>query len=41
MKTERIKVGPKMSQAEIHGDTAHLAGHVADDPSADVADQTR
>ena len=38
---ERIKVGPRMSQAVIHGDTVYLAGQVADDPSADVADQTR
>ena len=30
-----------MSQAVIHGDTVHLAGQVADEPSADVAEQTR
>jgi len=41
MAIERIKVGPRMSQAVIHGDTVYLAGQVADDPSADVADQTR
>jgi|GEM_PF-3879828 len=41
MTIERIKVGPRMSQAVIHGDTVYLAGQVADDPSADVADQTR
>jgi len=38
MTIERIKVGPRMSQAVIHGDTVYLAGQVADDPSADVAD---
>jgi len=41
MTIERIKVGPRMSQVVIHGDTVYLAGQVADDPSADVADQTR
>jgi len=41
MTIERIKVGPRMSQVVIHGDTIYLAGQVADDPSADVADQTR
>jgi enamine deaminase RidA (YjgF/YER057c/UK114 family) len=41
MTIERIKVGPRMSQAVIHDDTVYLAGQVADDPSADVADQTR
>jgi enamine deaminase RidA (YjgF/YER057c/UK114 family) len=41
MTIERIKVGPRMSQAVIHGATVYLAGQVADDPSADVAGQTR
>jgi enamine deaminase RidA (YjgF/YER057c/UK114 family) len=41
MTIERINVGPRMSQAVIHGATVYLAGQVADDPSADVADQTR
>jgi enamine deaminase RidA (YjgF/YER057c/UK114 family) len=41
MTIERIKVGPRMSQGVIHGDTVYLAGQVAADPSADVADQTR
>ena len=41
MTVERIKVGPRVSQAVIHGDTVYLAGQVADDPSADVADQAR
>src|SRR5262250_1244547 len=41
MTIERIKVGSRMSQAVIHGDTIYLAGQVADSPSADVAGQTR
>ncbi|HKQ79180.1 MAG TPA: RidA family protein [Blastocatellia bacterium] len=41
MAIERIKVGPRMSQAVIHGATVYLAGQVADDPNADVAEQTR
>ncbi|MBO0724374.1 MAG: RidA family protein [Blastocatellia bacterium] len=41
MTIERIKVGARMSQAVIHGATIYLAGQVADDPSADVAGQTR
>ncbi len=31
MKTERIGVGPRMSQAVIHGDTVYLAGQAARD----------
>jgi enamine deaminase RidA (YjgF/YER057c/UK114 family) len=38
---ERVNMGPRMSQAVIHGATVYLAGQVADDPAADVADQTR
>lgn len=38
---ERIQIGPRMSQAVIHGDTVYLAGQVADDNSQDVAGQTR
>jgi len=38
---KRIEVGPRMSQAVVHGHTVYLAGQVADDPSADVAAQTR
>ncbi len=41
MTIRRIKTGPRMSQAVVHGDTVYLAGQVADDPSADVAGQTR
>jgi enamine deaminase RidA (YjgF/YER057c/UK114 family) len=40
MSIERIGVGPRMSQAVIHGNTVYLAGIVASDPSADVAGQT-
>ena len=38
---KRIQVGPRMSQAVVHGQTVYLAGQVADDPKADVASQTR
>jgi enamine deaminase RidA (YjgF/YER057c/UK114 family) len=41
MTIERLKVGARMSQVVIHGDTVYLAGQVADDSNADVADQTR
>ena len=38
---QRLHTGPRMSQAAIHGRTVYLAGQVADDPSQDVAGQTR
>jgi enamine deaminase RidA (YjgF/YER057c/UK114 family) len=38
---ERIKPGTRMSAAVVHGETIYLAGQVAGDASADVADQTR
>jgi enamine deaminase RidA (YjgF/YER057c/UK114 family) len=38
---KRIESGPRMSQAVVHGNTVYLAGQVADDPSVDVAGQTR
>jgi enamine deaminase RidA (YjgF/YER057c/UK114 family) len=41
MSIERIKVGPRMSQAVVYGNLVYLAGQVADDSSTDVADQTR
>ncbi len=41
MTIERIDVGPRMSQAVVHGDRVYLAGQVADDTSQDVAGQTR
>jgi enamine deaminase RidA (YjgF/YER057c/UK114 family) len=41
MTIERLKVGPRMSQAVVHNNTVYLAGQIADDPSADVGGQTR
>lgn len=41
MSIERIDCGPRMSRAVLHGDTVHLAGLVADDPSQDIGGQTR
>jgi enamine deaminase RidA (YjgF/YER057c/UK114 family) len=38
---KRLKVGPRMSQIVVHGDTVYLAGLVADDASVDVAGQTQ
>lgn len=37
----RIKAGPRMSQAVVHGNTVYLSGQVASNRSADVAGQTR
>ena len=37
----RLESGPRMSQAVVHGNTVYLAGQVADEPSMDVAGQTR
>lgn len=41
MTIKRLHSGPRMSQAVIHGGLAFLAGQVAKNPDADVADQTR
>ena len=42
MTISRIDVGPRMSQAVVHGNTAYLAGVVAHDaPGGSIADQTR
>src|ERR1041385_2490088 len=41
MTIERYEVGPRMSQAVVHGGVAYLAGIVADDLVPSVADQTR
>ena len=38
---KRIEVGPRMSQAVVHGQTVYLAGQVANDTALDVAGQTR
>ena len=40
MSIERKHVGPRLSQAVVHGDTVYLAGIVADHPIADAAAQT-
>lgn len=40
MSIRRIDVGPRMSQAVVHGKTVYLAGQVAADTSADVTGQT-
>ncbi|MFE0756047.1 RidA family protein [Inquilinus sp. NPDC058860] len=41
MTIKRIGVGPRMSQAVIHGDRVFLAGQVAETPTPDVTEQTR
>jgi enamine deaminase RidA (YjgF/YER057c/UK114 family) len=41
MSIERINVGPRMSQAVVHGHTIYIAGQVAGDTNADVANQTK
>lgn len=38
---ERLRIGPRMSQAVIHNNTVYTAGQVADDVSADVTGQTQ
>ena len=40
MTIKRHGVGPRLSQAVVHGNTVYLAGIVASDPSADVKGQT-
>ena len=39
MTVRRIEVGPRMTQAVVHGNTVYLAGQVGDGKS--VAEQTR
>jgi len=41
MSITRIKPGPRLSHAVVHGDTIYIAGTVARDTGADVAGQTR
>ncbi len=41
MSIRRIKVGPRMSQAVVHGNTVYLAGQVAASPGPTVADQAK
>lgn len=40
MTINRIKPGPRMSAAVVHGNTVYVAGQVADDAKADVGGQT-
>ena len=40
MSVKRHGVGPRLSQAVVHGDTVYLAGMVAGDPSQDTKGQT-
>ena len=40
MTIRRIEPGPRMSQAVVHNGTVILAGQVADEPVADVTQQT-
>lgn len=40
MAIKRFDVGPRMSQAVVHGNTVYLAGVVADDPVPSVKSQT-
>ena len=41
MSIERRQIGPRMSQLVIHNGVAYLAGQVADDPAAPLAEQAR
>jgi enamine deaminase RidA (YjgF/YER057c/UK114 family) len=41
MNISRTGIGPRMSKAVRHVDTIYLAGQVPDNPSEDVAGQTR
>jgi enamine deaminase RidA (YjgF/YER057c/UK114 family) len=41
MTIKRFDVGPRMSQAVVHGNTVYLAGQVADDPTPSVGEQTK
>ncbi|WP_428249288.1 RidA family protein [Ferrovibrio sp.] len=41
MSIRRIEVGPRMSQAVVHGNTVYLAGQVASDTSGDTTAQTK
>ena len=41
MSIQRFHVGPRLSEMAVHAGTIYLAGQVADDPSQDIAGQTR
>ena len=38
---QRFHTGARLSEATVHHGTAYLAGQVADDPTQDIAGQTR
>ena len=40
MDIKRLKVGKRLSEAVIHGNTIYLAGEVPDDTSKDITGQT-
>jgi enamine deaminase RidA (YjgF/YER057c/UK114 family) len=41
MSVQRFHVGKRLSEMVVHGDTIYLAGQVASDPKAHVAEQVR
>ncbi|MBU6270146.1 MAG: RidA family protein [Betaproteobacteria bacterium] len=41
MSIQRLHVGPRLSELAIHQGVVYLAGQVAEDPSQDMAGQTR
>ena len=41
MPVKRLRVGPRMSQIVVHGNTVYLAGLTADDLVPSVTEQTR
>jgi len=41
MSITRVGVGPRMSQAVVHGNTVYLAGQVAENPVPSVGKQTK
>jgi len=41
MTIQRFRIGPRLSEMAICNNTIYLAGQVADDPSQDVANQTK
>ena len=41
MTIQRFHIGARLSEMAIHNNTIYLAGQVADDPSQDIAGQTR
>ena len=38
---QRFHTGARLSEATVHNGTAYLAGQIADDPTQDIAGQTR